>query len=241
MTQHAGLLPRRSGDRTVPSQLPSRKSLVPRGCPLPATVARTVSLPRQFQNPVGAEVTRLIFKRFHRLLTLSPTVLKLALPMNLVRLPHTPIAQFCHAVFDGQPLVPLFWNPVQARRNVIRVFRSIVRLCCGAVSGFWNDIQALCVDVRVFWNAIPHPMNPVFNDLREPPVERPLQAAAGGLGASGGGLGAQPSGCCQVRSSECATNLPSGPAGQKSQQRERCVPPAVHGEGRSSQFENSLE
>ena len=62
-------------------------------------------------------------------------------------------------------------------------------------------------------------------------LERRLQAAAGGLGASCGDFGAQPSGCRQVRPSECATNLPSGPAGRKFQQRERCVPPAVHGEG----------
>ena len=36
----------------------------------------------QFQNPVGAKVTRLILQRFQRLLTSSPTVLQLALHRN---------------------------------------------------------------------------------------------------------------------------------------------------------------
>jgi hypothetical protein len=43
--QPAGLLPVRSGDKAVPSQLPSRESFIPRDRPLPATVACAACLP----------------------------------------------------------------------------------------------------------------------------------------------------------------------------------------------------
>jgi len=130
--QPAGLLPVRSGDKAVPSQLPSRESFIPRDCPLPATVACAVCL-----------------------------------PTNLVRLPRTPVARFCHAVRDGQSLVRPFWNPVPARCNAIPAFCDLIRAFWSAIPRFWNEIRAFCDDVRVFWNAIQTQMNPVFNHLHD--------------------------------------------------------------------------
>ena len=143
--QPAGLLPVRSGDKAVPSQLPSRESFIPRDCPLPATVACAVCL-----------------------------------PTNLVRLPRTPVARFCHAVRDGQSLVRPFWNPVPARCHAIPAFCDLIRAFWSAIPRFWNEIPHFWNEIRAFCDdgprlleCYPDSDEPCFQSLtRQSPVLR---------------------------------------------------------------------
>ncbi len=137
--QHAGLLPVRSGDKAVPSQLPSRESFVPRGCPLPAAVACAACLPTNL-----VRLPRTPVARFCQV-----------------------TARFCRAVRGGQSAVAHFCNPVAPRCKTMPAFCDLIWDFWTAIARFWSDIGPFCADVRVFWNVIARPMTPVFNHLHE--------------------------------------------------------------------------
>ena len=118
--QHAGLVPVRSGDKAVPSQLPSREGFVPSGGPLRATVAGTVGFP-----PVLVRLPRTPAARFCRAVRGR---------QNLVPRFWNPVPARWNAIRAFWGGVRLFWSAVSGFWNEIPAF-------CDDIRVFWNSLQ----------------------------------------------------------------------------------------------------
>ncbi len=119
--QHAGLLPVRSGDKAIPSQLPSRESFAPRGCPLPATVASAVCRPTNL-----VRVSRTPVARFCRAVSGGQSLVPLF--WNPVPARCNAVSAFCDLIRGCWSAIPRFWNVIRVFCADIRVFWNVIRL-----------------------------------------------------------------------------------------------------------------